>query len=156
MSQILVNIVFRWQLVAWWHQAITHSMLTFHQWVNGSVVLLIHLRAIGLIHKSQNAPVPYPTMFHSEQICAHFCSEWSIVGYGTGAFWDLWHVLFRVFWNDLVFIVVYVYIQMNKCNTVVSSIANTGVMDLCKTVVTPLLTRWSYHSLVLSHRSNSK
>ena len=20
----------------------------------------------------------------------HFCSEWSIVGYGTGAFWDLW------------------------------------------------------------------
>ena len=22
--------------------------------------------------------------------CAHFCSEWSIVGYRTGAFWDLW------------------------------------------------------------------
>ena len=41
-------------------------------------------------HKSQNAPVPYPTMLHSEQKCAHFCSEWSIVGYGTGAFWDLW------------------------------------------------------------------
>ena len=29
-------------------------------------------------------------MLHSEQKCAHFCSEWSIVGYGTGAFWDLW------------------------------------------------------------------
>ena len=28
-----------------------------------------------LIHKSQNAPVPYPTMLHSEQKCAHFCSE---------------------------------------------------------------------------------
>ena len=27
---------------------------------------------------------------HSEQKCAHFCSEWSIVGYGTDAFWDLW------------------------------------------------------------------
>ena len=22
---------------------------------------------------------------------AHFCSEWSIVGYRTGAFWDLWN-----------------------------------------------------------------
>ena len=41
---------------------------------------------IDLIVKSQNAPVPYPTMLHSEQKCTHFCSEWSIVGYGTGAF----------------------------------------------------------------------
>ena len=44
-----------------------------------------------LIHKSRNTPVPYPTMLHSEQKCAHFCSEWSIVGYETGAFWDLWN-----------------------------------------------------------------
>ena len=29
-------------------------------------------------------------MHHSEQKCAHFCSEWCIVGYGTGASWDLW------------------------------------------------------------------
>ena len=42
-------------------------------------------------------------MRHSEQKCTHFCSEWSIVGYGThfcsewrivrygtSAFWDLW------------------------------------------------------------------
>ena len=39
-------------------------------------------------HKSHNAPVPYPTIHHSE--CAHFCSEWCIVGYGTGALLDLW------------------------------------------------------------------
>ena len=39
------------------------------------------------IHKSHNTPVPYPTMHHSEQKCAHFCSEWCIVGYGTGALW---------------------------------------------------------------------
>ena len=39
----------------------------------------------------QNAPVSYPTMLHSERKCAHFCSEWSIVGYGTWAFWDLWY-----------------------------------------------------------------
>ena len=36
-----------------------------------------------LIHKSHSAPVPYPTMHHSEQKCAHFCSEWCIMGYGT-------------------------------------------------------------------------
>ena len=45
---------------------------------------------IDLIHTSQNAPAPYPTMHHSEQKCAHFYSEWGIVGYGTGAFWDVW------------------------------------------------------------------
>ena len=33
---------------------------------------------IDQINKSQNAPVPYPTMLHSEQRCAHFCSEWHI------------------------------------------------------------------------------
>ena len=33
---------------------------------------------------------PYPTMLRSEQNCAQFCSEWGIVGYGTGAFYDLW------------------------------------------------------------------
>ena len=48
------------------------------------------LITIDLIHKSHNAPVPYPTMHHSEQKCAHFCSEWCIVGYETGALWDLW------------------------------------------------------------------
>ena len=45
---------------------------------------------IDQFHKSQKDPVPYPTMLLLEQKCAHFCSEWSIVGYGTGAFWDCW------------------------------------------------------------------
>ena len=45
---------------------------------------------INQFHRSQNVPAPYPTMRNSEQKCAHFCSEWCIVGYGTGAFWDLW------------------------------------------------------------------
>ena len=34
--------------------------------------------------------VPYPTKHHSEQKCAHFCFEWCIVGYGTGALCHLW------------------------------------------------------------------
>ena len=50
----------------------------------------LRFNVIDQTYKSQNAPVPYPTMLHSEQICAHFCSEWSIVRYGTDAFWDLW------------------------------------------------------------------
>ena len=54
-------------------------------WTN---VLLV---SIDLIHKSQIAPAPYPTIPHSEQKCAYFCSEWGIVGHGTGAFWDLWN-----------------------------------------------------------------
>ena len=41
--------------------------------------------AIDLIHESPNAPVPYP------QKCAHLCCEWCIVGYRTGALWDLWN-----------------------------------------------------------------
>ena len=45
--------------------------------------------AIDQFYKSHNAPAPYPTMHHSEQKCTHFCSEWCIVGYGTGALWDL-------------------------------------------------------------------
>ena len=45
--------------------------------------------AADQFHKSQNAPVPYLTMIHSNQKSAHFCSEWSIMGYGTNAFWDL-------------------------------------------------------------------
>ena len=47
---------------------------------------------MDLMHKSQYAPVPYPTMQHSEQKCTHFCSEWCIVGYGTGAFWDFFSI----------------------------------------------------------------
>ena len=53
-------------------------------------VVIVYGLAIDHFHKSQNAPVPYPRIRHSEQKCAHFCSEWSILGYGTGAFWDLW------------------------------------------------------------------
>ena len=43
-----------------------------------------------LSHKSHNVPVPYFTIYHSEQQCAHFCCEWGIIGYGTDGMWDLW------------------------------------------------------------------
>ena len=57
---------------------------------------------IDLIDKSHNAPVPYSTILHSEQKCAHFCSERSIVGYATGAFLDLHiSVLNGALWNIL-------------------------------------------------------
>ena len=65
-----------------------------------SILWSMHMVSIDPIHKSQNAPVPYPTVLHSEQKCAHFCSEWSIVGYGTDAFWDFWNrsIGFVWFW----------------------------------------------------------
>ena len=50
------------------------------------------VRTTGTIdqsHKTNNAPVPYPTIHHSEQKYVHFCSDRCIVGYGTGALWDL-------------------------------------------------------------------
>ena len=47
-------------------------------------------------HKSHNALVPFPTVHHAKQKCVHFCSEWCIVGYGTGALWDFWIRSFHV------------------------------------------------------------
>ena len=55
--------------------------------------LLLHVEMgwrMDLLHKSHNVPGQYPTMHHSEQKCAHFCSELCILGYGTGTLWDLW------------------------------------------------------------------
>ena len=59
---------------------------TCNSWVRGSMHTQI---PIDLIHISQNVPVHHPTMLHSEHKCAHLFSDWSIVVYGTGAFWDL-------------------------------------------------------------------
>ena len=47
-------------------------------------------KTMDQFHQTQNAHVPHPTLLHTEQKCAHLCSEWSIVGYATGAFWELW------------------------------------------------------------------
>ena len=68
-----------------------------HEMSTGFCWALFCCCPIDLIHKSQNAPIPYPTMLYSEQKCAHFYSEWSIVGYGTGAFWDLWNWSIAIF-----------------------------------------------------------
>ena len=63
-------------------------------------------------HQSHNAPVPYPTTRHSEQKCAHFCSEWCVVGYGTRAFcfkWILTKMLFCCNFNPGYQIATHVY-----------------------------------------------
>ena len=61
---------------------------------------------IDLIRTSQNARVLYPTMLRWEQKCAHFCSEWSIVEYGTGPFWDLWIWSLRPYskWTHVIYL----------------------------------------------------
>ena len=44
---------------------------------------------VDLIRKSHTAPSPYHKIHHSEQKCAHFCSEWCIMWYWTGVLSDL-------------------------------------------------------------------
>ena len=63
----------------------------FHEW-NVFYFIQISLNFVPdvPIDPSYNASVPYPTIHHSEQKYVHFCSEWCIVRYGTGALWDLW------------------------------------------------------------------
>ena len=46
-----------------------------------------NMNEIDQSHKSHIAPIPYLKIHHSEQKCAHFCSEWCIVGYGISALW---------------------------------------------------------------------
>ena len=50
----------------------------------GNSLALRDVAVIELIYKSQNAPVRYPTMLHSEQKCAH-----SVL---NAALWDMEHV----------------------------------------------------------------
>ena len=70
----------------WWRHHVLDVTLVHA--VTSIAVELKH-RSIDQFHNSLNAPVPYPTILHSNQTCALFCSEWSIVGYGIGAFWNL-------------------------------------------------------------------
>ena len=44
-----------------------------------SIIWEFELSAIDLIHKSHNAPVPYPKMHHSEQLCALWDKEHGLV-----------------------------------------------------------------------------
>ena len=64
---------------------------------------------IDPLHKSHNALDRYPTMHHyvtEMSICAHFVTKWCIVGYGTGALWDLYNrfILIGIFWNEITYL----------------------------------------------------
>ena len=75
------------------------SYVSLCQLIDVIMIQRYHINSIDLIHKSYNAAVPYPTMLQSEQRCTHFCSECSVVGFGTGAFWDLWNCsIATLFW----------------------------------------------------------
>ena len=52
-----------------------------------------------VIHESHNSPVPYPTMHHSKKKRAYFCFVWCIVGYKSGAWWELWDCSIDVNWK---------------------------------------------------------
>ena len=69
--------------------------MCFHFLPPGLLVFLAQSTAIDQSLKSHNATLPYPTMHHPKKKCTHVCSEWCIVGYGTGVLWDLqiWSIL---------------------------------------------------------------
>ena len=60
--------------------AFQHTTAYSPCWLNNGLFHLINTPCtkpwdvIDRFNKSQNASVPYPTMLHSEQKCAHFCS----------------------------------------------------------------------------------
>ena len=61
----------------------TSMNMVMYKWLVWTSDVVIYVE----MHKSHNVPVPYPTMHHSEQKCAHFCSEWCIVEYEADALW---------------------------------------------------------------------
>ena len=64
----------------WWVRTRIGSIL-----VCLSFLVVYWVIAIDQIHKSHTTSVPYPKMHHQVRKCANFCSEWSFVGYLTGA-----------------------------------------------------------------------
>ena len=65
-----------------WKGSMVPILCSWHHYCSMSE---FYIDTVDLIHKSHNSPVSYPTMHYSVQKCAHFCFEWCIVGYGTGA-----------------------------------------------------------------------
>ena len=80
--------IFTHQLSAWF------TLLMFYWWFYNWQCNASWDLAIDLLHKSHNAPVPYPTMHHFvTETCTHVhlsVTKWCIVGYLSGALWDLW------------------------------------------------------------------
>ena len=73
------------------------SMLSFY-FYSVPLVKYDHCDCHGMVkidpfYKFHNVSDIYPTMHHfvpeKLQTCAHFCNKWCVVGYGTGALWDL-------------------------------------------------------------------
>ena len=78
-----------------WDSAVTPSYAVRRRcrWRIPTCVLCL-MALVGTVNKPISQ-IPRCTYFISHnapfrQKCAHFCSEWCIVWYGTGALWDVW------------------------------------------------------------------
>ena len=62
--------------------------------VTETLIKSVSYLIVHLLHQFHHAPVAYPAMHHfvTEMCtCVHISvTKWCIVGYGTGALWDLW------------------------------------------------------------------
>ena len=83
------------QVMAWYRQAKIHYLnqclnnFLNHYWAVLSLCCPYVCYTNWVNWQIHKCTVPYPTMHNSEQKFAHSCSELCIVGYGTGALWDL-------------------------------------------------------------------
>ena len=73
-----------------YHHVLMCHLDTFEFWI----WMPFHCFIIDLLHKSHNAPVPYPTMHHFvTEICTCVqisVAKWCIVGNLSNALWDSW------------------------------------------------------------------
>ena len=89
----------RWGVTSQWPNHLKHTKrpcyipeirVEFYLLLQGAV----QLRIIDLIHKSHNAPVPYPTMLHSFLVWMEHCGIWNrcIPGYLKLVYWQ--HIIY--------------------------------------------------------------
>ena len=71
----------------WWHLSVSSGIMPF----------LVPRPTTDLLHKSHNAPVPYPTTYHFVQFITDLCTpvhisvtKCCIVRYLSNVLWDLW------------------------------------------------------------------
>ena len=87
-------VIFKWSLYVTPRILFILSLVNYYSGTRSCSQLSLHL-----LHKSHNAPVPYPTIQHFvTEMCTHVhisVTKWCIMGYLSGT-WDLWDGCFEL------------------------------------------------------------
>ena len=93
-----------------------------------------------------NAGILLIDQFHKSQN-AHFCSEWSMVGYGTGAFWNLWFKSIGILQTNLTDI--WIQIQSFLFNKMHLKISSAKWKLFCHSL--NILKYYAWHDIIVQH-----